>query len=91
MTRLPEHEVEDILENEIKSWFDFGNVLKNEEGEVFSKMLEECKIYEPAARSKGELFSTESLLMALIFNQQKIIKELMENSQRTSVVGSRAI
>lgn len=73
---------DEILANEIKTWFDFGDALKNREGTVFFKMLEECKIYESAARCKGELFSTESLIMAIIFNQQKLIKELIESSQQ---------
>lgn len=51
-----------ILEGETKSWFDFGNSLKNKEGEIFFKMLEECLIYEAGAESKGSLYSTESCL-----------------------------
>jgi hypothetical protein len=36
-------------------------------------MLEEIREYAKAAASKGEAYSAESLLMALIFQQQKMI------------------
>lgn len=68
---------DNILDEEIKTWFDFGNSLKNREGEIFFKMLEECQIYEAGAESKGKLYSTESLIMGIILNQQRMIKYLM--------------
>jgi hypothetical protein len=68
---------EDILSEEISTWQDFGSILKNGEGEIFNQMLNECREYKDAINSKGELFSTESLFMSIIFVQQKMINELI--------------
>lgn len=71
----------DIVENEISSWFDYSSILKNGDEEIFNQMLKECREYKDAINSKGELFSTESVLMCIIFQQWKVIKELMNNIQ----------
>ncbi len=45
-------------------------------------MLTECqenKEYAKGAGTKGESFATESLFMALIFQQQKMSKELINH------------
>ena len=68
---------DNILRNEISTWFEFGDALKNEEGNIFFKMLNECLVYEEGAKSKGSSMSTESLLMALILKQQHMISELL--------------
>jgi hypothetical protein len=44
-------------------------------------MLDECYEFSSAVHAKGELFSTESLLMALIFMQQKMINQLIATTQ----------
>jgi hypothetical protein len=41
-------------------------------------MLKDCQIYESGARGKGSLFNVESLLMSIIFNQQKLIEQLLK-------------
>lgn len=87
MTQEPEsHNIhlDNILEEEIKTWFEFGNILKNGEGEVFFKMLQECQIYENGAQTKGSIMSTESLLMSIILNQQRVIKELLKSYDMSS-------
>jgi hypothetical protein len=40
-------------------------------------MLNEGKVYESGAAAKGSMLSSESLLMSIIFSQQKMIKELL--------------
>jgi hypothetical protein len=45
-----------------------------------NKMLKEClenEEYASASRTKGPQYSTESLFMALILQQQKMINELI--------------
>lgn len=74
---MPDHD--NIIEEEINSWFDFGNSLKNKEGDIFFKMLQECQIYEAGAQTKGSIMSTETLLISLILNQQRMIKELLRH------------
>src|ERR1051325_761966 len=69
-----------ILTQEIDSWSNFEFALREENRLLFHKMLYECKENKDlirAANSKDEYFSAESLFMALILQQQKIIKELI--------------
>ena len=78
----PEEEIGsgDILFEEIESWKDFRYALREESAVLFNKMLSECgqnKDYVRAVSSKGECFSAESLFMLLIFQQQKMINELI--------------
>jgi hypothetical protein len=48
---------------------------------LFNKILSECltdeQEYAKAVNTKGENYSTESLFMALIFQQQKMISQLI--------------
>lgn len=64
----------EILKEEIKTWSDFGEILRSNDRELFYQMLNECQIYESCAAAKGSNMSTESLLISIIFNQQKITK-----------------
>ena len=65
---------EDILTKEIESWRSFANNLNSEEyKEIFNKMLADCYKYANAINTKGDAFPTESLLMSLLFSQQKMI------------------
>jgi hypothetical protein len=78
--RQAEEEKQTILAQEIDSWSNYGYALREENRLVFEKMLAECKENEDfvrAANSKDEFFSAESLLMVLILQQQKTIKELI--------------
>jgi len=71
---------EDILTKEIESWKGFEYALREENRILFSKMLSECRKYKDcvrAASSKGESYSAESLFMALILQQQKMISQLI--------------
>ena len=70
-------ESDNILSDEIKSWESFGEILRSNDRELFFQMLNECKVYESGAAAKGSMLSSESLLMSIIFNQQKMIKELL--------------
>jgi hypothetical protein len=76
-----EEEQEDILTKEIESWSKFEYALREEDSILFNKMLNECQQkeeYSKAFKAKGEYNSTESLFMALIFQQQKMISKLID-------------
>jgi hypothetical protein len=71
---------ENILTKESESWKGFEYALREENIILFSKMLSDCgenKDYVRAASSKGESFSAESLFLALILQQQKMISQLI--------------
>lgn len=69
-----------ILAKEIESWKDFRSALREENALLFNKMLSECGQnidHVRAIISKGENYSTESLFMLLVLQQQKMINELI--------------
>jgi hypothetical protein len=69
----------DILTKEIGSWGNFGYALRKEIRILFEEMLDICKRkdYVDCAATKGESFSAEALFLVLIFEQQKMINELI--------------
>jgi hypothetical protein len=74
-------EEENKLAMEVESWKGFEYALRNPNTVLFSKMLSEClenKDYVTALRTKGSQYSSESLFMVLIFEQQKTISKLIE-------------
>jgi hypothetical protein len=77
MTR--EEPQENILTEEIESWNNFEYSLREEDKILFNKMLNECQKeeYGKAFNAKGEYHSSESLFMALIFQQQKMVSQLI--------------
>jgi hypothetical protein len=78
---------DEILKEEIKTWNNFGEALRLNERKLFFQMLKECQVYESGAAAKGSNMSTESLLMSIIFNQQKIIKNLLNMSDEKKPTG----
>jgi hypothetical protein len=68
---------DDILEKEIESWKSFEYALREENAILFNKMLEEIRECSKAIAVKGQDYSAESLLMALVFQQQKMISHLI--------------
>jgi hypothetical protein len=75
-----EDENENILANEVESWKGFEYALRKPNATLFNKMLKEClenEEYASASKTKGPQYSAESLFMALIFQQQKMISELI--------------
>jgi hypothetical protein len=71
-----------VLAKEIKSWSNFEYCLREEDRILFNKMLNECQKEEEfskAFNAKGEYNSTtESLFLAMIFQQQKMISQLID-------------
>lgn len=70
---------EDILTREIQAWSGFADELREEDRVLFLRMLKQCYQYIDSINSKGEYYSTESLLISLIFVQHKIIDWLINN------------
>jgi hypothetical protein len=75
-----EDEQENILTNEIESWSKFEYALREEDSILFKKMINECQKeeYSKAFNAKGEYHAAGSLFMSLIFQQQKMISQLID-------------
>ena len=72
----------DLVKKEIEAWKGFEYALRKPNSSLFKQMLDEClenEEYLEAFKSKGSQFSAESLFMALIFQQQKMISRLIES------------
>jgi hypothetical protein len=74
MSLFPE---ENILTKETESWRGFADSLMSEEDrKLFLKMLNDCQKYALAINTKETPFPTESLIMALLLTQHKMINWL---------------
>jgi hypothetical protein len=78
---------DDLVIKEVEAWKGFEYALCKPNSSLFKQMLNEClenEEYAEAFNAKGSQYSTESLFMALIFQQQKMISKLigsLESSQ----------
>jgi chloramphenicol O-acetyltransferase len=80
-----EEKQENLFTKEMESWSNFEYSLREEDRILFSKMLNECEKeeYSKSFDARGEYNSTtESLFMALIFQQQKTISKLVDRLLR---------
>jgi hypothetical protein len=78
---MTKEEQDNVLTKEIESWSKLEYALREDDRILFNKMLNECQKeeeYSKAFNAKGEYNSTESLFMALIFQQQKMISKLID-------------
>ena len=62
---------QDILTKEIETWKGYSDCLRKKDRELFEQMLKNCYKYSSSITAKGEDYSTESLLMSLLFEQYK--------------------
>jgi hypothetical protein len=86
---MSSEEDEKILAKEVESWKGFEYALRKPNATLFNKMLTEClenEEYASAFKTKGPQYSAELLFMALVFQQQKMISELIKKigSQQNS-------
>jgi hypothetical protein len=73
---------DNILTKEVVSWKGFEYALRQPNVSLFNKMLSEYlenkEEYVSAFKSRGSQHSAESLFIALIFQQQKMISKLIQ-------------
>ena len=63
-----------ILKQELDKWYNFSFVLRKQNRELFDRMIQLSSYkYSLSINSKGKEFSTESLLISLIFDQHKMM------------------
>jgi hypothetical protein len=74
MTLFPH---DDSVARIIESWKGFAEVLTAEDRAEFDKMMGRCYRYATAIEVKAQPFENEALFMALIFEQEKIIRWLL--------------
>jgi len=62
-----------ILQKELDKWKTYSDILRKPNRDLFKEMLRSSYKYSSSIEAKGENYSTQSLLMSLLFEQQKII------------------
>jgi hypothetical protein len=68
---------EDVLTKEIEAWKDFADKLPSDNDRViFIKLLNNCYKYAVAINSQEHPFPAETVIMALLLSQHKIISHL---------------
>jgi hypothetical protein len=80
-----EKDNENLVTKEIEAWKGFEYALRKLNSSLFKQMLNEClesEEYAEAFETKGSQYSAETLFMALIFQQQKIISRLIESLKK---------
>ena len=70
-----------ILNQELDKWYNFSFVLRKKNRILFEEMLQSSYKYSSSINAKGKEFSTESLLMSLIFDQNKILLNSFFNNK----------
>jgi len=68
-----------LLKREIDKWNKYSFVLRKQNRILFEEMLQTSYKYSNAINAKGEQYSTESLLLSLIFDQHKLINNNNNN------------
>ena len=79
-----------ILKQELDKWKNFSFILRKQNRKLFEKMLQSSYKYSDAINAKGKEFSTESLLISLIFDQHKMllinaVSNITNNNNKNSV------
>ena len=67
----------DICKEEIESWGSYEYSLRKEDAEYFHQMLDKCRKYSDAINKKDGLIPTETVIMALLLVQHKMIRKLL--------------
>jgi hypothetical protein len=62
-----------ILKQELEKWYNFSFVLRKKNRLLFEEMLRSSYKYSSPIDAKAKEFSTESLLISLIFDQHKMM------------------
>lgn len=59
-----------ILQKELEKWKTYSDILRKPNRDLFNQMLQSSYKYSNAIDAKGEQFSTESLIISLLLQQQ---------------------
>ena len=79
-----------LLKRQIDKWNKYSFVLRKQNRILFEEMLQASNKYSNAINAKGEQYSTESLLLSLVFHQHKLINnnnnKLNKNRRNQSLI-----
>jgi hypothetical protein len=65
-----------ILQRELEKWKTYSDILRKPNRDLFNEMIQSVYKYSSSIDAKGEDYATESLLISLIFEQHKLMKNI---------------
>jgi hypothetical protein len=68
-----------VLDRELENWSSFASKLHETDKELFYQMLKSAYKYSGSIEAKGELYSTQSLLMSLLLEHHKKLSGYKQN------------
>ena len=79
-----------ILKREIEKWNNYSSVLRKPNRILFEEMIQMSYKYSNSINAKSDQYSTESLLLTLVFEQNRLINknrnELSKNPRNQSLL-----
>ncbi|KXA90465.1 hypothetical protein AKJ62_00800 [candidate division MSBL1 archaeon SCGC-AAA259D14] len=72
----------EVLEEERKKWREFKNSLKEEEREVFEKLMEDCELHVSAGSQVKSPNPFREMAMSMLLEQQKEIRSMKKKLDR---------
>ena len=71
-----------LLEEELKRWKRFRDVLRIDERAIFDDLMDECRRHASATGAAALPSKTEGMFLPLLFSHHKTLKELREKIDR---------
>ena len=71
-----------ILRKELDKWKTYSDILRKPNRDLFNQMLQSSYMYSNSVNAKGENYTTESLIMSLLLEQQYNIKNVKATLKR---------
>lgn len=72
----------EVLKEEKKKWKEFKNSLKEEEREVFERLLEDCELHVSAGSQVKSPNPFREMVMSMLLEQQKEIRFIKKKLDR---------
>jgi len=70
------------LQEELRRWKNFQDVLRIDERLIFQDMMDECVRRTVAAAANGFLLSSKLMFLSVLFTHEKALRELCEKVER---------
>lgn len=71
-----------MLEEELRKWKRFQNILRIDDREIFDEMTDECRRYASEAGNLASPSKTEPMFLSILFAHHKALMKLQEKIQQ---------
>jgi hypothetical protein len=67
-----------MLEEELRKWKRFQDILRIDDREIFEDMMDECRRHASEAGNLASPSKTEAMILSILFAHHKALKQLQE-------------